>query len=268
MPNFKWYLPTFHGDILLERREPKVTLVRVFELTPDEEKALTALRKRATKPGLGKKPWASDKDFEPVASAQYRTKAGLTITLNAKIEEVQAIIAKALKPNRSLLSAVRFENGKLEEIFTPDGAPYRLPAPKPEQKAEEPVAAVTTAKPTIGCPMPDFAEADVRASRVLEAFLDPEQIRDYRSHNAFISIGADTGHRYMVANRESKQMLKACSGRQLFDLEEKRALCVHDWDVPPAEEMLALHLCLSLPGQEKYVRSLPATFEDRSLLAR
>jgi len=55
-------------------------------------------------------------------------------------------------------------------------------------------------------------------------------------------------------------MLKQCNGRQLYDLEEKRALCVHDWDLPPAEEMLALHLCLSLPGQEKYVRSLPATW--------
>lgn len=50
-------------------------------------------------------------------------------------------------------------------------------------------------------------------------------------------------------------------GRQLFDVEENRPLCVHDWSVPPPEEMLAIHLCLSIPGYEHYVRTLPEAFQ-------
>jgi hypothetical protein len=258
MPNFKWFVPTFHGDMLLERVAPKETTLRVFELTATEEKALTALRKRAVSPTLGRKPWAKDIDFATVASAQYRTKDGLIIKLAAKIEDVEAVIAKALKPTRNLLSAVRFSNGKIEEVrSSKSGAIADLPA---ATKDAEPVAAVTTAKPKIGCPMPEFPEADIRASRVLEAFLDPEQIRDYRKYGSFISQGADSGHRYLVANRETRQAVSKCDGRQLYDLEEKRALCVHDWEVPPPEEMLALHLCLTLPGYEHFIRALPETF--------
>lgn len=218
-----------------------------------------ALRLRATKKTFGRKPWATEADFAPVSNAQYRTKAGLTISLNAKIEEVQAVIAKALKPTRNLLSAVRFMNGKIEEIRHAQSAEGEVEPVLPAVE-KEPVAAATVAKPTIGCPMPDFPEADIRASRVLEAFLDPFQIKEYQRFGAFTAEGVDSGHRYMIANRERPQMLKACEGRQLYDLEERRALCVHDWDVPPAEEMLGLLLCLVIPGQEKYVRSLPETF--------
>lgn len=264
MHSFKWYIPTFHGDMLLERVGPKETTLRVFELTPTEEKALTALRSRALKKGLGRKPWASEKDFAPVANAQYRTKAGLTIKLDAKIEDVEAVLAKALKPTRNLLSAVRFTNGKIEEVrHTKDGV-ADLPSEPAKKPAEEIKAAVTAAKPAIGCPMPAFPEADVRASRVLEAFLEPDQIRDYRQYGAFTAQGVDSGHRYMICNRETPQMLKACDGRQLYDLEEKRALCVHDWDVPPPEEMLELFLCLTLPGYEKFIRTLPDTFATAS----
>lgn len=285
----KWYLPTFHGDILLERKADKVTLVRVFELTAREETALQSLRLRATRPTLGRKPWASDAEFEPVSSAQYRTKSGLVLTLKASIKDVEKVLAKALKPTRALLCAVRFSGGRIEEVVrgpeeeddkpstalavkTPDKDPKKEPElleaelePPPKSggkiKAEaEPKAAVTVAKPRVGCPMPDFPEADVRASRVLEAFLTPEQTRDYRQHGAFIAQGADSGHRYMVANRETPQRIRQCQGRQLFDLEEGRPLCVHDWEVPPPEEMLALLLCLTLPGHERFIREMPETF--------
>jgi len=44
----------------------------------------------------------------------------------------------------------------------------------------------------------------------------------------------------------------------VFDLDENRPLCVHDWDIPPAEEMLTMHLLLSLPQWEPYIRGLQA----------
>ena len=38
-----------------------------------------------------------------------------------------------------------------------------------------------------------------------------------------------------------------------------RAFCVHDWTVPASEEMLALHLFLTMPGREHYLRDIPDT---------
>lgn len=261
----KWFLPTFHGDIQLERVEAKVTTVRVFELTPTEEQAMERLRAKAVKKTLNGKQWASDKDFEPISSAQYRTKHGITIRLAAKIEDVQSVLAKALKPERKLLTAVKFTNGHIEEVHSIPSkeGPYRTPVIPEKTIVDEatPVAAATVAKPTVGCPMPEFPEADIRASRVLETFLDADQIKDYRSQGAFITVGADSGHRYLVANRERPNMLKKCGGRQLYDLEENRPLCIHDWSVPPPEEMLALHLLLTLKGNEEYIRRLPEAFE-------
>ena len=43
----------------------------------------------------------------------------------------------------------------------------------------------------------------------------------------------------------------------LYDLDERRPWCVHDWDVPAPEEMLGLLVHLSIPGREKYLRDLP-----------
>ena len=285
-----WYLPTFHGDILLERKLSKdvkgrvveQTTMRVFDLTPMEETALASLRMRAVSPTWGRRSWCTAIEFAPVMSAQYRTKEGLVITFDAKIEDVEAVLARAMKPKRKLLSAVRFSDGCIEEVRRvpgEDGDVARLEPPHPcrsgtkevrdkVKESEEgspkevpsPIAAVTAAKPTIGCPMPGFPEADVRASRVLEAFLVPDQIRDYRCFGSFVATGADTGHRYLVANRETRQAIEQCSGRQLYDLDEQRAICVHDWDVPPAEEMLAIFLCLTLPGHEGFIRTLPEAF--------
>jgi hypothetical protein len=34
-------------------------------------------------------------------------------------------------------------------------------------------------------------------------------------------------------------------------------LCVHDWQVPAAEELLSLFVHLQLPGCETYVRAIP-----------
>lgn len=42
----------------------------------------------------------------------------------------------------------------------------------------------------------------------------------------------------------------------IYELEHLIELCVHDWEVPPAEEMLSLHLLASLPQHELYLRRL------------
>ena len=138
------------------------------------------------------------------------------------------------------------------------GAPKaRDPGAAREKKPKE---GVTVAAPTIGCPMPDFARAEVRATRVLEAFLDPEQLEDYCAEGRFMVVGADTGHRYLLAHREQPHLLAQMGGRQVFDLDAGFPICVHDWTVPAAEELLTLKLMLTLPGNERYVRSLTEAY--------
>jgi hypothetical protein len=87
------------------------------------------------------------------------------------------------------------------------------------------------------------------------AFLDDDQAEDFEDRNAFVSIGVETGHRYMVTSRHARDQL-ATWRRQLYDLDEGRPYCVHDYAVPAAEEMLALHLLLQIPGRESYLRHL------------
>jgi hypothetical protein len=113
------------------------------------------------------------------------------------------------------------------------------------------------AAPVIGCPAPDFPDAEAKARRVLFEFLDDDQQSDYLRHGSFVSTGVETGHRYMLTSRESRGRLKRYEGRTLYDLDERCSYCVHDWDVPASEELLSLHVLLSLPGWERYVRGIP-----------
>lgn len=224
------------------------------------------LRKRALKSGMTSKPWATERDFPASSSSAYRGPDGLTIVLQAPIAKVQAVLAKPLKANRPLLSAVRFNDGRIEEIFE---APKVIDAKAEVVETEETKAlvipakakaAITVATPQIGCPMPDFGAAETRATEVLKVFLDDEQMDDFLKLGRFVTTGADTGHKYMVLSRERPSSLALYGGRQLYDLDEKMPLCVHDWTVPAAEEMLALHLAISLPGNEHRIRFLPETF--------
>ena len=265
--NLVWYLPSYHGDIRLEKEAPEVTMLRAYQLTPTERQAMEQLRLRAVSPKL-RKPWAADKDFL-LTNAAYATHDGVTIHLNAPVEKVQAILFKAMKAKRRAVMAVRFSDNAMEEITqveTPDGVEAKIPSktkPAKDEKVEKkedpkPVVAATVARPVNGCPMPAFEETNIRATRVLEAFLTPEQSEDYSKTGAFIVAGADTGHRYMVCNRERPNYYqKHLGGRQLYDMQEKRPICVHDWTVPAPEEMLGILFMLALPGREIDLLNLP-----------
>lgn len=228
-------------------------------MTPSEVLAMEALRTKCLKPGWGRSPWSNEQDFPPLSADVYRSSAGLRVQIKAPIETVQSFLSKKLKPGRTLLSVVRFSDGRMEEIRNPRPSdagitiqekPPLIPSPKP-------VVAVTVAKPVIGCPPPNFPAAELRANRVLESFLDSGQKEDFRQRNQFISVGADTGQRYLITSRLRRDGLGSVGGRSLFCLDEGHPFCVHDWSVPAAEEMLGLHLFLSLPGWEMYLRGIP-----------
>lgn len=259
------YLPSYHGDVKLTRKGEEQTELRAFLLTPPERQAMELLRKRAVRKGrLGGKPWASPDSFLPLLSEGYQSAAGVTVLLDAPILAVHAVLAPALRPERKLLCAERLADGRIEEISwqadpeaLPETGPYRTPAPEPAAAPPTPpTKAATVARPTVGCPMPDFGQAEIRATAVLCEFLTPEQLRDYEREGCFLVTGIDSGHRYAVIHRNWATAFSEYGGRQLYDLDERAAKCIHDWEVPAPEEMLAILLHLRCPGQERYLRHL------------
>lgn len=266
----QWFIPTFHGDISLIEREPGTTIVRAFKLTPSESKAMVNLRERALASPWGSRPWSTLDRFPPLDAPAYAV-AQVEVVLEAKLNVVRDFLTRQLKPDRKLVNAVLFKDGTLAEASflegsgdeeqgtpqTPEPKPPPPPPVAPPTPPRRPAAGATVAQPTIGCPAPDFSPAEVRAKQVLQRFLTPQQESDFLLHDRFVTVGADTGHRYMLTSRTNPRELKAFGHRTMYDLDEGRAYCVHDWTVPSGEELLALHLFLTLPGHESYLRSIP-----------
>ena len=220
-----WYIPTFYGDFkLTPTAKGKATLLRVTKATAHEKKLLAEFQKTALK---------NDWIGKEVSLLSKKT------TLHAPIHEIADALSKQLKPNRTLISAVKISGGMIEEI------------------SKLPVAAdaVTVARPISGCPATDFDPAELQARDVLRTFLDPNQLTDFERYNKFVAVGADTGHRYMITSRQARDQI-ALYQRSFYDLDERRALCAHDWVVPPAEEMLALLVCVATTGNETRLRAL------------
>jgi len=247
-----WYLPSFYGDIRLTSVPTlgPLTMVETEALTDQERQALMALAVKATK-----KEWKihSPKEGGAITDLGSFLQAGgrkRTFWVDAPIGKIAPILSKAMKPGRKLLSVVKFASGKMEEVHE-SGA--TLETAHERHPTSEPIAATTVAAPVRGCPAPDFPAAELRANEVLSQFLSNDQLEDFRRYNRFISMGATTGTRYMITSRRAKDEL-ASYHRSLYDLDARTPLCVHDWSVPAAEEMLSLHLLLQLPGWENYLR--------------
>lgn len=232
------YVPSFLGDVNLTATGEKSCKLVAEKLTSVERAAL----ERLTAPAI-KKGWC----------AAGTSLAGLgSYDLAAPLAKVGKLLGKALKPGRKLVTAVRFHDGRLEELSEAE-CKARLATVETDDK---PAVAVTVAKPTRGCPPPDFPAADVAATRVLTAFLDDAQRADFARYQRFIVVGADTGRRYMVTSRHCRDGL-AQYQRQLYDLDARMPLCVHeDAAVPAAEELLALRVWLGLAGRETELRGL------------
>jgi hypothetical protein len=273
-----WYLPSFYGDIRLEQVQTNQTKVTIYGLTSAEKLAMMVLLREAEKDRVVGPCW------NPLASRLLDLDSikEQSLELKAPISKVQKILKNQLKPGRDQVSVVRFGGGKMQEMTerhlqaletdTPaaDGPPARgaiTAATSTTNTAEpqlaatgtddtKPAVAATIARPVRGCPPPDFEQAEIRAEQVMSAFLTAEQLSDFKSDQAFVSTGADTGHKYIITSRHARTVL-AETTRSLFDLDEQTPYCVHDWDVPAAEEMLALHVFLSIPGLETYLRGIP-----------
>lgn len=243
------------------------TKVSWLHLTETEVKALETFVKIATNKGWGwKAEWPQN--FVPQKSDNGIFRDGGSegsVIIEANLDDARKEIAKLLKPGRRTVDVVAFKNGGFEEVSRADtdekGLIGRLikavgkSTKAVKETVKEVKAGATIALPTQGCPEPRLAQAEIRAREVLFAFLDEEQQQDYLARNAFVSVGAMTGHRYAVTSRHAKRLLQS-HRRQLYDLDEGTPYCVHDYAVPAAEEMLAIHLLLQIPEREAYLRHL------------
>jgi len=174
------------------------------------------------------------------------------IVIARPIDKIESVLVKAMKRGRKLLTAVTFQNGRVEEVHRTAEGELKV------EKKEGAKAAVTVAEPTRGCPIPEFERADVRATRVLRTFLTPQQLADFDRTQSFLCTGADSGHQYVLTSRQApRDRLAKVGGRSVYDATTGVAVCVHDWVVPAAEELLALKLFLELPERETFVNMLP-----------
>jgi hypothetical protein len=109
------------------------------------------------------------------------------------------------------------------------------------KKEREQTAATTVRRPTSCCP--DCVPAVITpAEEVLLHFLDDEQRSQWRREKRLVAIGGLTGHRYLIAHRNSPTAVR--NTKCTFDLDDDAVMHFHDWSVPPEEEVLAAKLIL------------------------
>jgi hypothetical protein len=256
---FQWYIPSWYGDIRLRVIDDAHTRVEVTALTQGELFAMQALKQRSLQGGLMKKRWATEKAWAsmPDDSFVIGDKKPRHVILKAPVVAVERFITRQLRGKSDTVSVMITDHGKLYEIKVPEDPdvdtnvlPFRR-----DPGGEEPEAATTVRKPAIGCPAPDFEHAHIRATDVLRQFLTPQQTADYEKHQRFVTVGGKTGKRYMLTSRHARSELSKYH-RTVYNLDDDQAKCVHDWGIPAPEELLTMHLMLSMPEYEEYVCGL------------
>lgn len=246
----KWFIPSWNGDLRLvpSEKDPKHTTLEIEKPTPGERAIL-----RAMAPVFVERGWIDKLPVPPPHRLFDRTKR---YELKAPLEEVGPVVAKLMKPQDAVLSAIRFKDGRVE---TCSGTLAELEqvakeaAAAPPEKAPE--AAVTVKRPTPSCPacIPGAIEP---AKEVLLAFLSEEEHASWARTRALLVVGGLSGHRYLIAHRHSP--LAQRLGRICFDLELGAVVHFHDWTVPPEEEVLAAKLILE--HREPWLRNEATLF--------
>jgi hypothetical protein len=260
--NFQWFIPSWYGDIRLRVIDDAHTRVEVTKLTHAELAALHALKKRSLQSGVFRRAWATEKAWSSMPSEAFAAGRPTThhVNLKAPIGKIESFLTRQLRGKSDTVSVMITDKGSLYEIKAEDKEvdtnvlPFRRLAAGPEEE-EQPKAATTVRKPAIGCPAPNFEDTLIRATEVLKTFLTPEQVEDYERHQKFVTLGGATGRRYLLTSRHALSS-KCSHGRTVHDVDNNRDLCVHDWGIPAPEELLTMHLMLSLPEYEGYIHGL------------
>jgi len=262
-----WYFPSWNGDIRIEDHpdEDGKTIITMTEPTASEQRVLKSLAKL-----FGEKGWMGKRKtiWNPRGDKDVQI-----FTVQAPLQEIGIYMIGYLKPGLATLTAVNFENGKVEakgtgekgflawllSLFSKEKpvtttteladllesgkleekALAKKEETKPDKKEEKKVTTVT--RPTPSCPhcIPGSIEP---ATEVLLSFLDEEQHHQWAKDRSMIVVGGLTGHRYLLAHRNSKKAQRV--GRICYDIDDGGAIHFHDNTVPPEEEVLAAKLIL------------------------
>ncbi len=207
------YFPTIGGDVNLkpDPADPKRTLLTATkQLTESERGAIRLLLKKYK--------------VTPKTSLE-----GSEHTIPTSLAKAAVALKKVLKAKYDTITAVKLTDGRIEEVKTSEV----------DAKAGARAAAVVDVPPK-RCPLPVYSERDVRASAVLNEFLNPLQRADFERLGAFTAVGCDSGHSYMICHRHSPTLRDGVTKTLLRDLNTFADICTRDIGLPASEECLAL----------------------------
>jgi hypothetical protein len=245
----RWYIPSFGGDFRLEPSEDAGKCMLVIQRPTLGE--IGILKKFLAK--ARKNAWTSD-DLPKTDGGTYRAINTHLIELATTVAKAGAALVKMTRPKDRTLTAVKFENGRLETAVGTDTAMDTLA----EKSADSAKAAVSVARPTPCCPQ-CYEGAIGPATEVLAEFMTDEQHADWAKKRAMIVHGGYTGRRYLLAHRNSA--IAAKIGKICFDVDAKLPLHFHDSFLPPEEEVLATKLILE--HHEDWLRNEATLFNPR-----
>jgi len=245
----KFYVPSWNGDFRLEASGKDRARLVVHDPTPHEQKIIAAFLTAARTKG-----WVSGTlDTDP-----YRGSREFAIA--APLAKAAKILIKLTRPKKQTLTAVSFSDGKLSVVEGADDAAVAKIEEKIEEAAatenpKKPAKAASVRRPTPCCPTCEVG-AVAPASEVLLSFLSDEEHETWARERAIVVTGGITGHRYILAHRQSP--IAAYNTKMCFDLDDGEILHFHDNSVPPEEEVLAAKLILE--HREPWLRNEATTF--------
>jgi hypothetical protein len=252
----KWYFPTWNGDLRLEAHSASETLLTIIRPTAHELLILARIGEELKREDL----------IDVWDTRVKRFRSERRVVIRQPIAKIAAVVAKVMRPGPSVLTAIKFSDGKvattteissslIESLAAPPVLPpYRkgaiietvTPAPasltlKRDVEIPSPIVAVTVKRPTPSCPQCVPGSVGP-ASEALLSFLSPEEHETWARERYILVTGHLSGHRYALAHRHSA--LGIAAGRICLDVDSGAVVHFHDWTVPPEEEVLAAKLIL------------------------
>jgi hypothetical protein len=231
--SLRWFVPSWNGDYRLDPEGEEKCALSVVKPTEHEKTILAAFLKKARS-----KKWTG---------AEEIPQDGVKLVLEAPVAKVAPVLVKLARPVASTVTAVKFEDGKLNVVEGTDEAELET-ATKGDSK---PKAAVSVKRGTMSCPQ-CVPGSIGPATEVLLEFLTPQQHEDWARFRAIEVEGHLSGHRYILAHRHSALAVENF-GRITWDQDDEAILHFHDLTVPPEEEVLAAKLLLE--HREPWVRN-------------
>lgn len=232
----KLYLPSWNGDFRLEDDGKEGSRLVVHDPTPHEQKIIEEFLRQAKDKG-----WVT---ADPDLDHPYRGKSAIAIA--APLAKASKVLIKLARPKKQTLTAISFSDGKLSVVEGADEEAVEKISQEVDKAAkaedpEKPAKAASVKRPTPCCPVCEVGSV-APASEVLLSFLSEEEHESWARQRAIVVTGGLTGHRYVLAHRQSE--VAAYNTKMCFDLDDGEILHFHDNSVPPEEEVLAAKLIL------------------------